>query len=327
MHMNKKYVFVLFPLLLVLLIIVSAWYQQTHQKPPETIIMISKSVDPNFEFWQTVKQGAEIAAKEAGVLFEFRGPHEEKDVQGQKQIIKKTILEKPDIMIVAATDEEDLTPLFEEAVDQGIKVLTVDSNINVDIPISFVGTDNVRAARVLGDYVATSIGGQGQVIIMNFVAGVSSAKQREKGLLEAFDAYPGIEVHPTKYTNGTSQQPYEVTREMLLYQYPNVRAIIGCNQKTLEGVIRAVEELGLQGKVTVAGLDSSLEIIHAIEKDILQAIVIQKPFNMGYLSVESAIKEFKGEKTPKRIDTGHKLITKSTLNLLENQKLLYPIKK
>lgn len=313
----------LFPLFSIIMI--TLLYQFRHQESPEKIIMISKSNDPKFEFWQTVKKGAEIAAKEQGVLFEFRGPHEEQDIEEQKRIIKQSILEKPDIMIVAATDEEELVSLCEEAAEKGIRIFIVDSNIDADIPISFVATNNVKASNVLGHYVASSIGEEGEVIIINFVAGASPAKEREKGLLEAFDAYPDIQVHPTKYTDGTSKQPYEVTKEMLLYQYPKVRAVIGCNQKTLEGVIKAVEELGLQEEITVAGLDSSLEIIHALEKEVLQAIVIQKPFNMGYISVETAIKQYKGEKVPEIIDTGHKLITKSTLNLLENQKLLYPI--
>ena len=301
--------------------------QFNNRKLPEKIVMISKSSDPEFEFWQTVKQGGEMAAKEEGVLFEFRGPLAEREIEEQKQIIKDTILEKPDILIIAASDQEDLVSLCEEAAEAGIRVFTVDSDINSDIPRSFISTDNIEASRVLGDYVANTIGKKGEVVIVNLVEGVSVAKERERGLLKAFDLYPEIQVHPTKYTDGTNEHPYEVTKEMLLDQHPNARAIIGCNQKTLEGVVRAVEELGLQDDITIAGLDSSLEIIHALEKDVLHAIVIQQPFNMGYISVENAIKEYKGEKVPKRIDTGHKLITKPTLNLLENQKLLYPITK
>lgn len=323
--MSKKCVFILFPILLLVLVV--GLFQLNNRKPPEKIVMISKSIDPEFEFWQTIKQGAEMAAKEEGVLFEFRGPMEEQDVEGQKKIIKEVIKEKPDIIIIAASDQEDLVSLCLEAADAGIRVFTVDSDINSDIPRSFIASDSVEASRVLGDYVANTIGKEGEVVIVNFVAGVSAAKDRERGLLKAFNGYPEVVVHPTKYTDGTNAHPYEVTKEMLLYQYPNVKAIVGCNQKTLEGIIRAVEELNLQDNITIAGLDSSLEIIHALEKDILHATVIQKPFNMGYISVESAIKEYKGEKIPKRIDTGHKLITKPTLKLLENQKLLYPITK
>lgn len=323
--MNKKHIFILFPLFLLIMLI--GLYQFNRQRSPGKIVMIPKSADPKFEFWQTVKEGAEIAAKEEGVLFEFRGPREEGDIEDQKRIMRETILEKPDIIILAACDEDDLVFLCEEAAEQGIRVFTVDSDINSDVPISFVASDNTEASEVLGHYVSNTIGKEGEVVIVNFVAGVSGSKEREKGFLKAFSAYPGIKIHPTKYTDGTNEHPYEVTKEMILYQYPNLGAIVGGNQKTLEGVARAVEELGLQDKITVAGLDSSLEIIHALEKDIVDAIVVQKPFNIGYISVESAIKEYRGEKLPKRIGTGHKLITKSTLNLLENQKLLYPITK
>lgn len=323
--MNRKNLIITLIILLLLATPIGfRWIQKN--KKPNKIVMISKSIAEDFEFWQIVKSGAELASKEEEVMFEYRGPYQEDDVEQQKKIIKDTIVEKPDIMIIAASNEEELIPLCEEAIKVGIKVFTIDSNIASPVPISFSATDNEAAAKTLAEYVAQDIRGKGEVVIINFVAGVSTAKEREKGMKDVFDNYSNITLYPTKYTNGTNHHAYEVTKD-LMYQYPNVTAIIGCNQKTTEGVVRAIEELGLQDVITVAGLDSSLEIIHAIEKDIVKAIVVQRPFNMGYISVKNAIQAYKGEKVPKEIDTGYKLITKNTLDLLENQKLLYPFTK
>ena len=92
-----------------------------------------------------------------------------------------------------------------------------------------------------------------------------------------------------------------------------------------EGICLAIEELGLSKKIKVVGFDSSNVIIEALEKGIIEAILVQKPFNMGYLGVKVAVDLFDGKKVEQDIDTGYKLITADTLYDTENQKLLYPI--
>ena len=74
-----------------------------------------------------------------------------------------------------------------------------------------------------------------------------------------------------------------------------------------------MRDLGLAGKVTMVGFDNSVEQIQLLEEGIFQAIIIQKPFNMGYLGVEQAIRSLTGKKVEKNVDSGCKLITKENL--------------
>ena len=74
----------------------------------------------------------------------------------------------------------------------------------------------------------------------------------------------------------------------------------------------------------MVGFDSSIEEIQLLEKGVFQAIIIQKPVNMGYLGVEQAINVLTGKKVEKSLDSGSKLITKENLYEEENQRLLYP---
>ena len=123
---------------------------------------------------------------------------------------------------------------------------------------------------------------------------------------------------------GTTESAYEATLD-LLTRHPDIKGIVGGNQYTLEGVCMAVEEAGLGDQIKVVGFDSSSLIVSGIEKGIIDAIVVQKPFNMGYLGVKNELALYRGKDISKFIDTGYQLILPSTLYDTKNQKLIYPI--
>jgi ribose transport system substrate-binding protein len=83
-------------------------------------------------------------------------------------------------------------------------------------------------------------------------------------------------------------------------------------------------DAGLAGRVKLLGFDSSLEEIKFIERGVLDATVIQKPFAMGYLAVRAALNAINKIPQARFIDTGSVLITADNLYLPENQKLLFP---
>ena len=77
----------------------------------------------------------------------------------------------------------------------------------------------------------------------------------------------------------------------------------------------------------MGSIDSSIEQIQFLESGVFDALVVQKPFNMGYLSVETAVDVTRGRKTETSIDSGSELITKENMYTQENQKLLFPVTK
>jgi len=291
---------------------------------PHKIVFIPKSASPEFEFWQTVKMGAELAAKEEGVEIETRGPLLERSIEEQKEILKNAIHEKVDIILLAASNVNALKDLVEEAKKEGITLLTVDSTVEGVEDVTNVATDSVQAAAVLTQYLAELMDKQGEVIMINFVEGASTAKERDKGYKQEISKYPNIIMHPTVYTEGTTSDAYRATKEVLK-KYPNLKGIVASNQQVTDAVCDAIQEMGLKEKVDVVGFDSSKIIIYSLERDVIDAIVVQKPFNMGYLAVKNALLVYYGKNIPDYVDTGYKLINKETLYLTENQKLLYPI--
>ena len=74
----------------------------------------------------------------------------------------------------------------------------------------------------------------------------------------------------------------------------------------------------------MVGFDSSIEEIQYLESGIFEAIVVQKPFNMGYLGVEQAINVLTNREVEHDVDSGSEMITQENLYEEENQRLLYP---
>ena len=89
------------------------------------------------------------------------------------------------------------------------------------------------------------------------------------------------------YCNSSYEKAYELTKDML-NRYPQISLLVATNEYGAIGAARAVNDLGLAGKVKMVGFDSSVEEIQLLEMGVFQAIIIQKPVNMGYLGVEQA---------------------------------------
>ena len=291
-------------------------------KKPDKIVLVSKSIQSEYVFWETIRMGAQLAAKEEEIPFEYVGPLEEKDVDKQVEIMNSKIEEGADIILLAAADKERLALSVENAKKKGITLVSVDSSVVGQTEI--VATDNVAAAQELTHYLLESINNEGEVIMLNFVQGASTANEREQGYDLVMAEQSKVKQLPTVYTEGTTESAYKKAKE-IIKQYPNLKGIVGANQYMTEGICLEIEELGLSKKIKVVGFDSSNVIIEALERGIIEAILVQKPFNMGYLGVKVAVDLFDGKKVEQDTDTGYKLITADTLYDTENQKLLYPI--
>lgn len=293
-------------------------------KKPNKIVFIPKSIDPKNDFWQTMKMGVELAAKEEDIQLEFVGPMAEKDIEDQAKILEEYVEDQESIILFSATHMTQLTHIVKKAKENKVSLVAVDSTVKGINNLDLIATDNVAAAGLLAQYLAELIGKEGEVIMLSFIEGTSTSKDRQLGYEEEIKKYPDIKMRPTLFTEGTADSSYEATLKTL-EKYPNITGIVGGNQQTTEGVCIAIEEMGLVGQVKIVGFDNSETIVYGIEKSILDAVVVQKPFNMGYLAVKNALDLYRGKEIPSFTDTGYQLINKESLYIIENQKLLYPI--
>ncbi len=286
------------------------------------VTLIVKSQQKGFEFWELVKKGAQEASKEFNVTLTIDGPMTEEDTQGQIDIVKKAIAQKPDAIILAAVDQDKLLPYAKEIKKNGIKLIVVDSSLKEKAEDCFVGTDNYAAAQSVGSNMGKAIGGQGKIAIITHQMNTATSIQRIAGFEYAMKNFPNIEVIGP-YDIGDSVEKSRETTLKVLKDTPDITGIFATNQISAEGVTAALEEAGKQG-IKFFAFDSSTIQNEALEDGIVDGFAVQRPFNMGYKSVEAAVDAYSGALRKTAIDTGFDFVTKDDMRDEEIQKLIYP---
>ncbi len=290
---------------------------------PIRVAAVLKTIDSNMEFWEVVKSGMRVAADEFGVNLEIYGPWVESDISGQVGIMEDVVDDGPAVIILSATDYTALIPGVERAAAAGIPVVTLDSGIDSDLPVTFVATNNVEAGEKLGARIPGLLPPGSKVAIINHVPGATTAIEREAGVRRALEADGRYPVLGTWFTNNFEENAYAIARD-LVAAHADLGGILAMNEVSTIGAAKALHDAGLAGKVRLVGFDSSLKEIVFIEEGVLAATVTQKPFNMGYLAVRAARDAVRKKPLARFIDTGSVLITPENLYLPENQKLLFP---
>jgi ribose transport system substrate-binding protein len=276
------------------------------------------------EFWDVVRMGAEAAEKEFNVNVEYWGPENELEIDKQIEKVREAINEKADAIVLAACDYVKLVEVTEQAISAKIPVIVIDSGLKSDKVKSFIGTDNVGAGYMVGKTLIEIVGENCNVAVMSFIKGAASADQREEGFFDAIKDYPEIKVVTTEYCNSNADMS-EILTYRILDSHRDLDAIAALNADSTSGVARAVEKRGLAGKIRVVGFDSTPDEIEFLERDVIDSLIIQNPFSMGYLGVKYAVDAMVGKPVPRRVDTGSKVINKDNMYLPENQKLLFPL--
>lgn len=274
--------------------------------------------------WGSVKLGADAAAREFNVNIQYYAPDNEDDYCEQIKLVNEALKRNIDALILAASDYNALTATVEGAYSLGIPVIIIDSEVNTDKVHSFIAADNLEDGKKAGNMLLDIVGENADIAIMNFVKGTKNAEQREEGLMSVISKYPGIKVKAKEYCLSSTTRAYELTKK-IIRENENINAIVALNSISCEGVARAVEEAGLSGKVKIIAFDSSIQGINYLENGTIQAMIIQNPFSMGYLSVKYAYDAIEGKRIPKHVTIDSKVVDKQNMYLPENQKLLFPI--
>jgi len=124
---------------------------------------------------------------------------------------------------------------------------------------------------------------------------------------------------------GATRDTAKRSSENLLNRFgDDVQGIFTPNESSTAGMLSALQDIGKAGKLMFVGFDTSQMFIDAMRAKQLHGIVVQNPFNMGYLGVRTMVENLQGKTVEKRIDTGVNMITLDNLDTPESQTLLHP---
>ena len=279
-------------------------------------------------FWKSVHAGAFQAAKDLGnVEILWKGPLLENDRDGQINVVQDFVANRVDGICLAPLDKQALIGPVKDAVEAGVPVVIFDSALQDESKInSYVATDNRKGGELAARHMAKILGEKGNVILLRYNAGSESTEQREEGFLDTLKAeFPGIEViSSNEYAGTTPEQSLDKATQVLSNFKEKVNGIFAVCEPNANGILIALKETQLVGKVKFVAFDSSEDLIRAMSDGACHGIVLQDPVTMGYQSVQALVKSIRGEKLEKRIGTGEFLATPENMKSPEMDKLLNP---
>jgi len=294
-----------------------------------TIAVIPKGT--THEFWKSIHAGSNKAAQELtaqGTEVEviWKGPLREDDREQQIQVVEGFTTQGVNGIVLAPLDDRALVRPVEDAKRASVPTVIIDSGLQTDAIVSFVATDNRKGGSLAADRMGQLLNGKGKVLVLRYAEGSASTTEREEGFLTEIKAkFPGIELVSTDQYAGATRDTAKRASENLLNRFgDDVQGIFTPNESSTAGMLLALQDINKAGKVSFVGFDSSQAFIDAMNKGELHGIVVQNPFNMGYLGVKTMVNQLLGKTVEKKIDTGVMLVTKDNMESPEVKTLLHP---
>lgn len=280
------------------------------------------------EFWKSVHAGAAKAAKEVDVDIVWKGPLKEDDLKNQIDVVNTFVAQGVSGIVVAPLNDSALRGPVKAAVGKKIPVVVFDSDLQGDDHVSFVATDNVAAGKIAGEAMGKSLGGKGNVVVLRYQEGSASTANREKGFLEAVKARAELKViSDNQYGGATTETAFAKSEGLLVAhkaQAGGIDGVFAPNESTTFGMLQALKKSGVNRKVKLVGFDASEKLTSALRDGDIDGLVVQDPFNMGYLAVKTMADHLRGRRVEKRIDTGARLVQKADLEDPAVKELLQP---
>jgi ribose transport system substrate-binding protein len=286
------------------------------------VLMQGVKGDP---FYISMECGAKEKAKELGVDLQVQGP-DKFDATLQNPLLDSVAASKPAALLVAPNDVKASATPLKRIQERGTKVVLVDTTVDdTSIGVSRIATDNnlggQKAAEALNTLVA---GAKGKVLVISTDPGVSSVDARVAGFGEAVKSkYNNFTLaSDTQYSHNSPQTAASVIQAEL-QRNPDLVGVFATNLFTAQGVATGVRAAGKSNQVKVVGFDAGPDQIKQLQAGDVQALVAQKPYDIGVQGVEQAANSVEGKSVTSKIDTESLIVTKDNLNDPNVSKYVY----
>ena len=246
----------------------------------------------NDTYFRIVTKAMEERAEELGVkliLLDGEGKSEKQVSQ-----VENLIAQDVDVIIIAPTSMEGCAPAVDKANKAGIPIFTLTNMIkNQDKCVTFVGSDAPESGRIQGEMIVNDTNGVGNVALLMGIIGHDAQIGRKNGLLEAFDG-TDLKVIVEQTGNWQRDQALELM-ESWLQSGQDITVVAAQNDNMAMGALKAVEDMGLQDKIKVYGIDATDDAKAAIQEGRLMGTVFQDAIGQGRMAIDAAIKIVNGE--------------------------------
>lgn len=172
----------------------------------------------------------------------------------QTEQIEKFIQRGVDLLIISPNQVHSITPVIDKAYDKGIPVILFDRKTDSQKYTAFIGADNVKVGKTIGEFIAKTLHGEGKVIEIKGLDNSSPAIDRHKGFVQALSKYPDIQLKRTLSGEWTTESGYKSIKSAIA-DAKDCKIIWGQNDRMAEGAQRAMAEAGVHN-VLYVGTDA-----------------------------------------------------------------------
>jgi ribose transport system substrate-binding protein len=202
----------------------------------------------------------------------------------------------------------------------GTKIVLVDTTLDdPSMAVSQIASDNEKGGETAAETLTKLIGGKGKVMVVNVKPGISTTDARGKGFETGAKA-AGLDYIGQQYDNDDPAKAASIVNATLA-KNPDLKGIFAANLFSAEGAATALKQAGKLGKVKIVGFDAGPKQVADLKSGLVQALIAQRPADIGKDGVEQALAALQGKPTQKQIGTDFAVITKD--NLASNQDALY----
>ena len=238
-----------------------------------------------FNYYMAIGEGIKATAADLGVETFMLAPQSGSDIAGQMKMLQDVTTQGVDAIILSTHDEKAAAPLVKQAVDKGIAVIIVNSDIaSFPSPVNaVVGYSQRRGTHALGEYIAKMVDGKANVGVLEGLPGYHST-ERIGGFLDAFKAYPDMKVIASLPTEWNVETGNKAMMD-LLQAHPEINLVVCANDYIAIGAAKAAEALGRKD-VLIFGNDGDTTGLEDISAGRWTATVNTTPFVMGKVALQ-----------------------------------------
>lgn len=276
--MRKLKLSLIFALCFLILFVSAGYAEEIH------VAVIGKSVHP---YWAEVELGVKKAAEDLGVKATFFVPQKE-DIQAQISQMESFIAMGVDGIAIAPSDPTALAPTIATAMSKGIPVITLDTDAPESERIAYIGTDNYSAGKLAGQVMSQLLGSEGgKVAIGTGSLTAMNSLERMRGFTDGIADNENIVVVTKPALCDFEDTGRAVTLvEQALLTYPDLKGFFGVYAINGPAAAKAIKTAGKVGEVLVVCFDTTAEHMQLIKEGAIAATIGQRPYMMGYKSVE-----------------------------------------
>ncbi|WP_078409002.1 sugar ABC transporter substrate-binding protein [Priestia abyssalis] len=299
--LKKKLLFLLMIVVFSAILIGFIFKSFIGEKPK--VVVVLKEL--NTQYWEIVKAGAEKGFRDFDIDGKVIAPSHGSEEAVQDYMLENVLKEHPDVLVVSPVESPAVTSILQKFVENKIPVLLIDTNIPWENETSYIGTDNFNLGIKAGALLASLLQPGDEVALIGGDLKSPVFGERIKGAKFSLEAV-GIKIATEKVELPNESLPVRTAMKTILQNHPDIKGLFATTDIM---ALNALEVIGEHERnMPVIGTDGITEMVESIEDGTLTGTVAQNPYDMGFISVENALKVMKGEKIEKTIDTGIDII-------------------